>query len=111
MSKRHSRTTNPASDGSCVRKASMATVMIALPGSYRNKTKLTKIKACSYSHRCAVSRPMNEYRTEQVLIWGKTYPELSRRYSETVCTAGLRQDGTPIRLYPVPLRYLGQDNQ
>ncbi len=42
----------------------------------------------------------------RVLIWGKTYPELSTRYKETVCTGGSFEDGTPVRLYPVPLRYL-----
>jgi hypothetical protein len=43
---------------------------------------------------------------ERILIWGKTYPELSKKHGEVVCTAGCREDGTPIRLYPVPLRYL-----
>src|SRR2546426_745060 len=47
----------------------------------------------------------------RVLIWGKTYPELSSRYTETVCTAGVRENGSPIRLYPVPLRYLEGENQ
>lgn len=42
----------------------------------------------------------------KVLIWGKTYPELSFRHRETVCTGGCTEDGKPIRLYPVPLRYL-----
>lgn len=42
----------------------------------------------------------------RVLIWGKTYPELSAKHVETVCTGGVREDGSPIRLYPVPLRYL-----
>lgn len=42
----------------------------------------------------------------KVLIWAKTYPELSSKYRETVCTGGCLEDGTPIRLYPVPLRYL-----
>lgn len=46
------------------------------------------------------------YQSTRVLIWGKTYPELSSKYVETVCTGGLLSDGTPIRLYPVPLRYL-----
>ena len=32
-----------------------------------------------------------------VLIWGKTYPELSSRYVETVCTGALREDRTPVR--------------
>ncbi len=47
----------------------------------------------------------------RVLIWGKTYPELSSRYVETVCTGALREDGTPVRLYPVPLRYLASGQQ
>lgn len=42
----------------------------------------------------------------KVMIWAKTYPELSRKYRETVCTAGCLEDGSPIRIYPVPLRYL-----
>lgn len=47
----------------------------------------------------------------RVLIWGKTYPELSSRYVETVCTGGVREDGRPIRLYPVPLRYMDSGKQ
>jgi hypothetical protein len=42
----------------------------------------------------------------RVLIWGKTYPELSNQHRETVCTGGCTEDGRPIRIYPVPLRYL-----
>lgn len=42
----------------------------------------------------------------KILIWGKTYPELSLKYFETVCTGGVLEDGSPIRLYPIPLRYL-----
>lgn len=45
---------------------------------------------------------------EKILIWGKTYPELSRQHKETVCTGGCTEDGKPVRLYPVPLRYLPQ---
>src|SRR5438552_3531066 len=44
----------------------------------------------------------------RILIWGKTCPELSTRHVETVCTGGVREDGRPIRLYPVPLRYLAE---
>jgi hypothetical protein len=47
-----------------------------------------------------------EYHLTRVLIWGKTYPELSYKHTETVCTGGCLQDGTPIRLYPIKLRYL-----
>lgn len=51
------------------------------------------------------------YERKRVLIWGKTYPELSSTYTETVCTAGVLEDGTPVRLYPVPLRYLDREGQ
>jgi len=42
----------------------------------------------------------------KVLIWGKTYPELSSKHAETVCTGAVDDRGRPVRLYPVPLRYL-----
>jgi len=47
-----------------------------------------------------------EWSGTKVLIWGKTYPELSSKYYETVCTGGTREDGRFIRLYPIPFRYL-----
>ena len=40
----------------------------------------------------------------RVLITVKTYPTLSAKYDELVCTAGFKEDGTWIRLYPVPFR-------
>jgi hypothetical protein len=48
---------------------------------------------------------------ERVLITVKTYPTLSRKYGETVCTAGVREDGTWIRIYPVPFRRLEEEEQ
>ena len=45
---------------------------------------------------------------QRILITVKTYPTLSRKYGETVCTAGLREDGTWVRLYPVSFRRLDQ---
>lgn len=48
---------------------------------------------------------------ERVLITVKTYPTLSRKYGETVCTAGLRPDGSWIRIYPVPFRRLEEEEQ
>jgi hypothetical protein len=48
---------------------------------------------------------------ERVLITVKTYPTLSRKYGETVCTAGLRADGTWMRIYPVPFRRLEETEQ
>ena len=43
---------------------------------------------------------------EKVLVTVKTYPWLSQKYDELVCTAGLREDGSWIRIYPVPFRKL-----
>ena len=47
----------------------------------------------------------------KVLICVKTYPTLSEKYDELVCTAGLREDGSWIRIYPVPFRKLNYSNQ
>jgi hypothetical protein len=47
---------------------------------------------------------------KRILIWGKTRPELSRAYHETVCTGGILEDTRRlVRLYPIPLRYLEDD--
>ena len=43
---------------------------------------------------------------ERVLIAVKTYPTLSKKYIELVCTAGFREDGSWIRIYPSPFRFL-----
>lgn len=40
----------------------------------------------------------------KVLITVKTYPTISTKYDELVCTAGFREDGTWIRIYPVQYR-------
>lgn len=40
----------------------------------------------------------------RVLITVKTYPTISSKYNELVCTAGFREDGSWIRIYPVPFR-------
>lgn len=42
----------------------------------------------------------------KILITVMTYPSLSTKYFETVCTAGFREDGTWIRIFPVPHRLL-----
>jgi hypothetical protein len=47
----------------------------------------------------------------RVLITVKTYPTLSRKYGETVCTAGVREDGSWVRIYPVPFRRLEETEQ
>ncbi|MDX2189558.1 MAG: hypothetical protein SFY32_06825 [Bacteroidota bacterium] len=47
----------------------------------------------------------------KVLITVKTYPTISSKYDELVCTAGFREDGTWIRLYPVPFRKKSYNEQ
>ena len=40
----------------------------------------------------------------KVLIAVKTYPAISKKYNELVCTAGFLEDGSWIRLYPIQFR-------
>ncbi|GAB6013274.1 hypothetical protein [Viscerimonas tarda] len=47
----------------------------------------------------------------KILITVKTYPTLSEKYDELVCTAGFKEDGSWIRIYPVPFRKLDYQNQ
>ena len=48
---------------------------------------------------------------QRILVTVKTYPTLSKKYGELVCTAGLREDGSWVRIYPVPFRRLGETQQ
>lgn len=41
---------------------------------------------------------------EKVLVLVKTYPTISAKYVETVCTAGITETGEWRRLYPIPFR-------
>ena len=43
---------------------------------------------------------------KRVYIVVKTYPTISEKYAELVCTAGVLEDGSWIRLYPIPFRKL-----
>ncbi|ANI88836.1 hypothetical protein A9P82_05755 [Arachidicoccus ginsenosidimutans] len=47
----------------------------------------------------------------KVLITVKTYPTISTKYEELVCTAGFREDGTWIRIYPIPFRKKSYNEQ
>jgi len=47
----------------------------------------------------------------KILITVKTYPTLSTKYDETVCTAGFLEDGSWIRLYPIPFRKKSYEEQ
>lgn len=48
---------------------------------------------------------------KRIYIVVKTYPTISKEYSELVCTAGILEDGSWIRLYPVPFRKLEIDQE
>jgi hypothetical protein len=48
----------------------------------------------------------------EILIWGKTRPEISQTYREIVCTGGVFRDNRRlVRIYPVPLRYLDDEKE
>ena len=46
----------------------------------------------------------------KVFITVKTYPTLSKKYNELVCTAGILDDGSWVRIYPLPFRKLDYEN-
>ncbi len=48
---------------------------------------------------------------KKVLIIGRASPEPSRKHIETVCTGGITESGELLRLYPIPLRYLQQEQK
>lgn len=52
-----------------------------------------------------------EFITKNILILVKTYPSLSKKYKELVCTAGMDEDGNWYRLYPIPFRMLTEDKR
>jgi hypothetical protein len=49
----------------------------------------------------------SKWQRRRILIWGKTRPDLSKKYREIVCTGGVLEDTRRlVRLYPIPLRYM-----
>ena len=48
---------------------------------------------------------------KRIYILVKTYPTISEKYSELVCTAGVLEDGSWIRLYPMPFRLLNDEQK
>ena len=48
---------------------------------------------------------------KRILITVKTIPTESIEYDETVCTAGITEDGEWIRIYPVPFRKLNMNQR
>ncbi len=47
----------------------------------------------------------------KVFITVKTYPTISKKYDELVCTAGILDDGSWARIYPLPFRKLDYENR
>jgi len=51
-------------------------------------------------------------KTKRILVTVKAYPNLSRKYGETVCVAGIDLDTNQwIRLYPIPFRDLDSNKK
>ena len=46
------------------------------------------------------------FRKARILILCKTYPSPSAAHVETSCIAGIEENGSPIRLFPVPFRLI-----
>lgn len=58
-------------------------------------------------------RPPKKHKAERakILITVKTYPLLSSKHVETVCTAGVREEGKWVRIYPVSYRRMSRDQR
>ncbi len=52
---------------------------------------------------------MNNWETKNILVVVKAYPSLSAKYGETVCVAGITEEGKFVRLYPVSFRDMSYD--
>lgn len=48
---------------------------------------------------------------EQIIIIAKTYPNLSRKYEETVCVGGITTAGEWVRLFPIRFRNLRSEQK
>lgn len=51
------------------------------------------------------------HQKQRICILVKAYPQPSQKYEETVCCAGVTEDGRFLRLYPIPYRRLKQEQQ
>lgn len=49
--------------------------------------------------------------TIELMVNCKTYPAVSTKYTETVCTGGVQPSGEFVRLYPIPFRFLDGKEQ
>lgn len=53
----------------------------------------------------------NQWRTERIFLTVKAYPAISKTKGESCCMAGVTAAGEWIRLFPVPFRYLADDQK
>ncbi len=51
------------------------------------------------------------HQKHRICILVKAYPQPSQKYEETVCCAGVTEDGRFLRLYPIPYRRLKKEQQ
>jgi len=58
-----------------------------------------------------MARVHDSERTIELMVNCKTYPAVSAKYVETVCTGGVQATGEFVRLYPVPFRFLDAKEQ
>src|SRR5271157_507692 len=58
-----------------------------------------------------MARVPGSEKTIELMVNCKTYPAVSSKYVETVCTGGVTAEGDFVRLYPVPFRFLDADEQ
>lgn len=58
-----------------------------------------------------MSKIIGSEQTIELLVNCKTYPAVSKRYFETVCTGGVQASGEFVRLYPVPFRFLVEEEK
>jgi hypothetical protein len=58
-----------------------------------------------------MARVAGSEKTLDMMVNCKTYPAVSKKYIETVCTGGISRDGSFTRLYPVPFRLLDEKEQ
>ncbi|MDR0676903.1 MAG: hypothetical protein LBF97_07705 [Elusimicrobiota bacterium] len=53
-----------------------------------------------------MNKDISKMDNKKILILVKTYTNLSKKYGELVCTAGIDENGKWIRLHPIPFRKL-----
>ncbi|REJ88262.1 MAG: hypothetical protein DWQ35_19985 [Planctomycetota bacterium] len=58
-----------------------------------------------------MARIPDSEQTIEAMVNCKTYPAVSQKYVETVCTGGVDRDGSFVRLYPIPFRFLDSEEQ